>query len=198
MDKQKIERFEESIKELHDKPKIPRHSFSDLETRQFFREFWDIHVKPVIGYSKEMANKYDADLEVVWLGAILHDIARLDDVEPHDEIGGNKGLEILIAAGFDREVAEKVKGVILTHRVKKYPPETLEQKIVATADAMAHFLPPFYIWIAKIADQSFSEMMQRNLNKLERDFNEKIFFEDERKMVEKQYEILKNWFEYKV
>lgn len=197
MDIQKIIALEKQIQELHYKPQATEHSFSEKGTKIFFSEFWDLHVKPVIEFSKKMAEKYKANMEAVWLGAILHDIARLDDVEPHDEVGAEKGHAMLLLAGFDDEIARIAKSVILTHRVKKYPPQTLEQKIVATADAMAHFIPPFYIWIARVARQSFPEMMQKNLIKIERDFNEKIFFEDEKRAIVKEYEVLKKWFIYK-
>jgi putative nucleotidyltransferase with HDIG domain len=198
MDRQKIEQFEEEIKNLHYDPEIAKHSFSDFETREFYNTFWDIHIKPVIEYSKQMAEKYGADAEAVWLGAILHDIARLTDEEPHDEVGSEKAYKILLEKGFDKGLAEKVKGIILTHRCRKYPPETLEQKIVASADAMAHFLPPFYLWIGKYNNKSFAETSEKNLKKIERDYDQKIFFEDEKKMVEEQYKILKNWLTYKI
>lgn len=197
MNKQKIEKFEDEIKNLHYNPEVKKHSFSDEESKEFFYLFWDVHVKAVIEYSKQMAEKYDADREAVWLAAILHDIARLTDEEPHDEIGSEKAYKLLLEKGFDEKLAKKVKGIVLTHRCRKYPPETLEQKIIATADAMAHFIPPFYLWVGQYVNRKFSELMESNMRKAERDYNEKIFFDDERKMVEEQYEVLKKWFDYK-
>lgn len=198
MNNQKIEQFEVEIKTLHYKPEISKHSFSEIETKEFYSWFWDIHVKPVIEYSKQMAEKYEADVEAVWLGAMLHDIARLTDEEPHDELGSAKAYKMLIDRGFDEQLAVRVKNIILTHRCRKYPPETLEQKIVASADAMAHFLPPFYLWIAKYSNKNFAEIMEGNLRKVERDFGDKIFFEDEKVLVEEQYKMLKKWFSYKI
>ena len=198
MNQQKIIQLEEEIKNLHFNPQIAKHSFSDVETNEFFHNFWNIHIKPVIEYSKQMADKYNADKEAVWLGATLHDIARLTDEEPHDEIGSAKAYNLLIEKGFDKELAEKVKSIILTHRCRKYSPETVEQKIVASADAMAHFLPPFYLWIGKYSSKNFEGIVEGNLRKIERDYNEKIFFEDEKKMVEGQYNMLKNWLNYKI
>ncbi len=84
----------------------------------------------------------------------------------------------------------------MTHRCKKYKPQTLEQKILATADAISHFKPPFYLWFSTISTKPLKEQLESNLQKLERDYNEKIFFEDERNSVRKEYEVLKNWFEY--
>jgi len=198
MNRQKIEQLEEEIMDLHYNPQIAKHSFSDQDTKEFYNNFWNIHIKPVIEYSKKMAEKYNADMEAVWLGAMMHDIARLTDEEPHDEVGSEKAYTMLIERGFDKELAEKVKGIILTHRCRKYPPETLEQKIIASADAMAHFLPPFYLWIAKYSSKNFEGIVEGNLRKIERDYNEKIFFEDEKVMVEEQYKVLKNWLTYKI
>jgi putative nucleotidyltransferase with HDIG domain len=198
METNKIEKLEEEIKNLHYNPTITKHSFSDLETKEFFNTFWDIHIKPVIEYSKQMAEKYNADKEVVWLGAILHDVARLSDEEPHDKIGSEKAYKLLIERGFSAATAEKVKEVVLRHRVKENPPQTLEQKIVASADAMAHFLPPFYLWIGKYSKNNFAGVMEKNKIKIERDFNQKIFFDQEKKMVEKEYEMLKKWFDYNI
>src|SRR3989344_2601448 len=127
----------------------------------------------------------------------LHYIARLSDEEPHDEVGSKKAYQMLIEKGFNRELAEKVKSIILTHRCRKYPPETLEQKIVASADAMAHFIPPFYFWVGKYSIKNFVEILDGNMRKVKKDYNQKIFFKDEKKMVEEQYKMLKNWFNYK-
>lgn len=198
MNIEKIQQLENEIKDLHYNPVSPKHSFSDTETKEFYCWFWDIHVKAVVEYSKQMAEKYEADMETVWLGALLHDIARLTEEEPHDEIGSEKAYEILLEKGFDETVAGKVKNIVLKHRCKQYSPETLEEKIVASADAMAHFLPPFYIWIGKYSNKNFAEILERNKNKIERDYNDKIFFEDEKKQIEPQYKILKKWFNFAV
>jgi len=165
MNKEKIQQLEEEIKNLHYRPTNLKHSFSNVETKEFYCWFWDIHIKPVIEYSKQMAEKYGADVDAVWVGAILHDVARLTDEEPHDEIGSQKGYEMLLEKGFDENFAQKVKNIILRHRCKNYPPESLEEKVVASADAMAHFIPPFYLWISKYSNMSFAEVLEKNTKK---------------------------------
>lgn len=201
MDTNRIRKLEEKIKDLHLHPKQNSHSLTKRDMVETFSIFWFLHLKPVIDYSKELAKKYNANLEIVWLSAVLHDLARLDDLEPHDEISSERAYDMLLEEGFSKEVAEEVKKTILTHRCKKYKPETLEQKILeqkilATADAMSHFKPPFYFWFSSISSKPLKEQLEGSLQKLERDYNEKIFFEDERKLVKKEYEVLKGWFEY--
>jgi len=190
-----IKKLEKEIKKLHLNPKQNGCSI-DKETKEAFSLFWYLHLSPVINYSKKLAKKYKAKMNVVWLSAIFHDIARLDDLEPHDEIGADRAYKILLKEGANEELAKEVRATILTHRCKKHKPKTLEQKILATADAISHFKSPFYLWFSSTSKKPFKEQLRGNLKKLERDFKKKIFFEDERKLVEKEYSVLKNWFKY--
>jgi len=159
-----------------------------------FAIFWKLHLKPVIDYSKDLAVKYNANQEIVWLSAILHDIARLDGLEPHDEVGAEKAYEMLIQKGFKEDMAQRVKETILTHRCKKHKPEALEQKILATADALSHFKPPFYFWFK--SQVPLEEKFSLGLLKLERDYRDKIFFDEERESVKIEYDLLRKWFSF--
>jgi len=196
MTKKKIIKLENKIKEAHLHPIISKHSASKKDAQETFRLFWSLHLKPVIDMAKELAEKYDADIEIAWLSAILHDIARLDDLEPHDEIGSEKAYILLTEEGFDKKTAEEVRDTILTHRVKQHKPKTLEQKILATADAMSHFKTPFYLWFSSMSAKPFKEQLESSLKKIERDYDDKIFFEDERKLIRPEYQILKKWCNY--
>jgi len=187
MNQEKIQQIEDEIKQL-----FLSHS------EEAWQVFWFLHLKFVIEKSKELAEKYDGDLEVVWLSAILHDVTQLENPEDHHLTGAQKAYENLVGKGFSVEVAEKVKNVILTHRVNQYKPENLEQKILATADAISHFSTAHYLWISNISKKPFVKLMEKFAEKIERDYAGKIFFEDERKQVEKQYEVLKGWFEFKM
>jgi hypothetical protein len=191
-----IEKLEEKIKNLHLHPKQKKHSVTKKNIVDTFSIFWLLHLKPVIDYSKKLAKKYKANLKVVWLSAILHDLARLDDLEPHDEISSKMAYDLLLREGFSKNIAEEVKKTILTHRCKKHKPQTLEQKILATADAISHFKPPFYLWFSSISSKTLKQQFESSLLKLERDYNKKIFFKDEKNLVKKEYNVLKSWFKY--
>jgi len=196
MNLKQIKKLEEEVKNLHLNPKQNKHSATDKNIKEAFSLFWYLHLEPVIDYSKRLAKKYKAKMDVVWLSAIFHDIARLDDREPHDEISAGRAYKILLEKGAPKKLAAQVKATILTHRCRRHKPKDLEQKILATADALSHFKPPFYFWFTFISQKPFKEQLKTSLKKLERDFKEKIFFEDERKIIEKEYSILKNWFKY--
>ncbi len=165
---------------------------------ELVRVFWNIHIETVIREAKGMAEKYGADLEIVWLSAILHDIGQFEDLKIHEEIGAEKSRIILKEKSFSEEILEKVSQTIITHRVNKHQPETLEQKILASADAVSHFKAPHYIWMARASKKDLKGLFEKIHEKLDRDYNQKIFFEDEKKMVEEQYKMLKNWFNFKI
>jgi putative nucleotidyltransferase with HDIG domain len=167
--------------------------FSRLNPLVTFTGFWDFHVKPVINLSRQMAKKYEADETICWLAAILHDIARLDGAEPHDLVGAQKALEILKSKRYPEEIAQAAAQAVLCHRCRNYPPQTIEQKILASADAIAHFQAPFYLWWSSITNQSFKEQLKSMETKLERDFNDKIFFDEEKEAVRGHYEVMKSW-----
>ena len=48
-------------------------------------DFWNEHIKYVYEESKNLANIYNADYEVVSLGALLHDIALIENVGDRKE-----------------------------------------------------------------------------------------------------------------
>lgn len=189
----KIEQLQEEVATWFLRPEKAA-SFGGQAGTGILAGAWQWHILPVIQLSKQMAQTYQADLAVVWLGALLHDIAKLDDIEPHDQIGAERASQILLERGFDQDMVNRVSQVVLTHRCRSHPPLTLEDKIVASADAMSHFVAPFYIWWAYYTDQDLSQLMEQNFKKIERDFTEKIFFDEQRESVRKQYEVLKGWF----
>jgi hypothetical protein len=74
-------------------------------------------------------------------------------------------------------------------------PETLEEKIVATADAMAHFFPDFHrSGGAQIAREDFAQIKLLDIEKLEREYSDKIFFEDEKEMFKQLMKDFRNSF----
>jgi len=103
---------------------------------------WKTHVQSVVKYSEVLAKQLDADVEVCVLAAWLHDIIKIrDNVRKlHHVKGAQEAAVILADLGYPKDKTEKVRHCILTHSSdKSYPPQTLEAKIVASADAMSHF-----------------------------------------------------------
>ncbi|MFH1409305.1 MAG: HD domain-containing protein [Nanoarchaeota archaeon] len=106
------------------------------------QELWTPHITSVVKNAKLLAKKLDADEEVCEIAAWLHDIIKVRDgiKEMHHVKGSEEAERILTELNYPKEKIAEVKHCILTHSSdKRYPPESVEAKIVASADAMAHF-----------------------------------------------------------
>lgn len=104
-------------------------------------DFWNEHIKYVYEESQKLAKKYDADIEIVKLGALLHDIAlicQVGDRKDHHINGKNLAEEILKKYNYPSEKIEKVANCVYNHRSSKNATNK-EEQCVADADILAHF-----------------------------------------------------------
>lgn len=157
------------VKEANDSPK-----------NKFTRDVWPFHIKPVIKYSLILGKKLKADLEILELAALLHDYAGMKDskmYKDHHIKGAELAEEILGRLKFPEEKIGTIKDVIISHRGSvKMKRKTIEAKILASADAMAHYcyIPDmFYLaygihnydivdgaeWLRGKLDRSWSKIM---------------------------------------
>lgn len=116
------------------------------EAENFARGFFEregthgfSHVKRVLNLCMHIGKQEGADLEVLALAALLHDVARpLESrgiIEDHAREGARIAREFLEKRGYPK-VGEVVHA-IETHRFsKKKPPKTLEAKILSDADKL--------------------------------------------------------------
>jgi len=92
------------------------------------------HVERVFKIATLIAKKEKADLELVQLGALLHDIGRVV-AEPHNETGAELAKEILKDIGYPEERAKKIAQIVLLHPLDfRDRLQTLEEKVVWDAD----------------------------------------------------------------
>lgn len=109
----------------------------------FGADVWETHLLPVVKYAKGMAVKRNADLEIVEISALLHDIASISnqqEVEEHHIQGQKYAQNILSNFGYPQDKIDRVKHCIHAHRgSQEIPRETIEAECVADGDAMAHF-----------------------------------------------------------
>lgn len=67
---------------------------------------WDHHIKIVYELAKKYADEYGANLEIVALAALLHDIASVTDVkytEEHHIIGAQIAEELLLKENYAKD-----------------------------------------------------------------------------------------------
>lgn len=104
-------------------------------------DFWNEHIKYVYEESIKLAKEYEADLEIVSLGALLHDIAlinKVGDRKDHHINGEVIAKEVLINFNYDDNKMNRVLKCVLHHRSSKNA-ESIEELCVADADILAHF-----------------------------------------------------------
>lgn len=109
---------------------IVKERIIDLEKTTHFFD----HLERVLRIAVMLSEKEGADLELVQLGALLHDVGHAIG-EPHNETGARLAREILREVGYPEEIIEKVAGIVFRHRQSlDHELETIEEEIVWDAD----------------------------------------------------------------
>ncbi len=102
---------------------------------------WD-HVQRVLALAEHLAREEGADLDVVRVAALLHDIGRAEEARTkgavcHAEFGAKLAREILARHGFSQAFIEAVGQAIETHRFRSAKqPKTLEARVLFDADKL--------------------------------------------------------------
>lgn len=113
----------------------------ELVKKEVGKDGWmEQHIASVRKYALILAEKLNADAEVVEIAALLHDITVLKGDAYHHITGAVKAEKMLKKLKYPKDKIGQVKHCIQSHRgsqnVKR---ETVEAECVASADAMAHF-----------------------------------------------------------
>ncbi len=138
---------------------------------------WSHHIVDVVKYAKLLAEKLNADTEIVEIAALLHDYAGIKDstmAEEHHIYGAAEAQRILGEFNYPQEKIQKVKDCIITHR-GSVPMKKLSQEAecIASADAMTHvFNVPSLLHLAYVQHgMGIDEGKEWVLNKIERSMN---------------------------
>lgn len=100
------------------------------------------HVERVLKLSEKIAKAENADIFIVKLSAILHDIAREEENRSggkvcHAELGSKIASDFLLSENLDMHTAGKVAGCVITHRFRnEHIPVSIEEKVLYDADKL--------------------------------------------------------------
>ena len=147
----------------------------DRKRRGF--SFYEEHIKYVVSTAIDLAIKYDADLEITELAALLHDISIIAAVGPRDEhhiYGASIAEELLTKYNYPQDRLERVKQCILNHRGSVcLEKNTIEEEIIADADAIAHFdnIPILFYTALRRKNLNMEDSKKWLKKKLEKDYN---------------------------
>lgn len=157
--------------------------------------FWGYpnHVLIVAKNAEELAKRFNSNVDFCVAGALLHDIADVEMLRAnpdHEQRSLELARELLKDVGFgESEIVEIVDKIIAPHSCRKTFPETLEGKVLATADAMAHFQTDFYPFFAwqHYGSKDYEGFKAWLLKKIEKDFCKKIFFDEVKAEIREDY-----------
>ena len=152
----------------------------------------DYHIVAVMKYARILAELSNANQDVVELAAILHDIGRIRfGGKNHGTTGIPEAEKIMKDHNVPQEIIDEVKHCVESHMSKEIMPRTEIAKIIANADAMAHFdmLPVFFYYRGK--KLSFEDTFKRVEEKIEHNWQTKLTIPEAKQMVEEKYKAIK-------
>jgi HD superfamily phosphodiesterase len=172
--------------------------------------FYDMHQKEVVRCAEKLLKIYkQADKQIVIIACWLHDISKYS-VKDKSETKKHHATHHLSSYNFTKkflnqynledEIIAKIAQCVLRHRNSSHKARTMEEKIVVVADTLSHFTSVFYFTHFKFHPESTLEFMAKNqLIKLERDWQDLGLLPGSKKIVEREYEVIKklheNYFE---
>ena len=139
-------------------------------------DFWNEHIKYVYEESLELARKYNANIEIVSIGALLHDIALIKKVgerKDHHSNGALLAREILDKYEIDEGIKERIIKCVYNHRSSKNA-TSIEEICVCDADILAHFdnIPMLFNSAYNRNNVHLNEVRQWMLDCFEKDYND--------------------------
>lgn len=104
-------------------------------------EPFEFHFVPMVKYALKLSDEFKADREVIEIAAWLHDIGSIiDGRESHHISGAIIAEKKLQELNYPKEKIELVKKCILHHRGSiSEERQSIEEKVIAEADAMSNF-----------------------------------------------------------
>lgn len=154
-------------------------------------DFWNEHIKYVYKEAVYLAKKYNANLEIVKLGALLHDIAlirKVGDRKDHHINGKILAEEILLKYSCPTDKMNKVLACVYNHRSSQNG-TTIEELCVADADILAHFdnIPMLFnsaynrcninlsdvrTWMKETFDKDFNDLSDKTKETFKKRYNQ--------------------------
>ena len=162
--------------------------------------FFSVHLLGVEKFAKWLLSKLPkANKGIVMLGVWLHDLQRIRGLKgDHQKIGAREAEKVTKQFGYNKLTIDKVQKIILSHSCfNDQKPKTVEGKILATADAMAHYHNDFYLQIAVTGQRSLKGYKEWVLEKLDRNYNVKICFPFAKKKIKARHDLFKKVFTMK-
>ena len=177
-----------------------RQTITDLTSNpEFIHHQWfiDWHLKIAEKISLELLEIYhQADKDLIMGMVWMHDYPKIIDFEDqyNPQILLNQGQNLLIELGFPNQYIKKLIKYIriidsnLTVDLSNSP---IEVRLVSTADGVSHLFGLFYLinWYEN-PQKKITELIESNINKLNKDWNRKIVLPGIKALLQPRYDFL--------
>ncbi|MFA7708248.1 MAG: HD domain-containing protein [Candidatus Pacearchaeota archaeon] len=183
----------EIIKQVHDFVKRESEKSKINDEIDIFK----YHILNVVRFSEMLAEKYNANKFVVILASYLHDIIYIQtsNHETHEIVGAEFVKNYLSKFNIPEKEIALISLCVLNHRgSKKSNKESVEEKIIASADAMDH-IDRCLSMLYRSGNKDFDSALEFMKGKLKRSW-EKIELTKAREIVKPKYEAAKVLFEF--
>ena len=161
----------------------------DYVKPQYHEGFFKHHILIVKKCALDLAEQLGGNKEIIELAVLFHDSTVSDENKDHNITGATNAENFLQSENYPEEKIQHVKDCILTHRFRDKIPESLEAKILASADAEAHFKTFPYIAYFYIKKKGAEDAFKVLREKINRNWNKKMLPESKEK-VKEHYEII--------
>jgi HD superfamily phosphodiesterase len=158
------------------------------------------HVIWTANKAEGLAKRFNIDPQLSRAAALLHDIS---DAKIERQNSGSEELSLTLARDLLRQAHfDEATIVLLVDDALRYhscrngeKPSSDVGKVLATADALAHFQTDFYpfAFSSKLFGD-YNKLKAWSAQKIAKDFNNKIFFDEVREEARPQFETLKLLF----
>ncbi len=166
-------------------------SESKKPTSKYGYEPYQFHFIPMVKFAQELAEMLGADKEIISIAGWMHDIgAVMEGRENHHIYGAKIAEQKLRELNYPEDRIKKVKKCILNHRGSiDNDRETLEEKIVAEADAMSNFdnIGGLFKAAYEFENLNQQEAQESIKAKLQRKYN-KLHFEKSKEIIKPKYD----------
>lgn len=186
----RIEKLEAKVRELYEAKYPDRADWADW--------LYENHIFIVADFAVELAKRFGGNVEYSQASAMLHDIAD-SKMKRFDSGHETESLKIAKSLLKESEYNEEEIKLIVDDAIKYHSchggitPKSVEGRVLATADALAHLKTNFYEYFSTslLREKTPDEVNQSTLSKLDRDFNNKIIFNEVKDEAERDYRRLK-------